>query len=163
VSHLHRFHDEAVRVAAVQASPEYLDKAATVEKACRLVREAADEGAALVAFPETYVPGYPYWNWVNAPIDGYDWYERYRRESVDVPGPEVERLRSVADETDDDSVTWADAPDGGSGTVHLGDKIRLGGSVDGRFALQAGRLTLIWHDSQTGETTVIATYPIEAE
>jgi len=100
VSHLHRFHDEAVRVAAVQASPEYLDKAATVEKACRLVREAADEGAALVAFPETYVPGYPYWNWVNAPIDGYDWYERYRRESVDVPGPEVERLRSVADETD---------------------------------------------------------------
>lgn len=87
-------------VAAVQASPVYLDREATLEKACRLLREAAGEGADVVGFPETFIPGYPYWNWVNAPIDGYDWYKRYRRESVDVPGPVVDRLCSVADETD---------------------------------------------------------------
>jgi aliphatic nitrilase len=100
VSHTHEFDDESVRVAAVQASPVYLDREATTDKVCRLVREAADEGADLVGFPETFVPGYPYWNWVNAPIDGYDWYERYRRQAVDVPGPTVERVRGVADETD---------------------------------------------------------------
>jgi aliphatic nitrilase len=96
---VNRYPDEPFRVAAVQASPEYMDREATVEKTCRLVREAADEGAALVGFPETFIPGYPYWNWINAPIDGYDWYKRYRREAVDVPGPAVDQLASVADET----------------------------------------------------------------
>jgi nitrilase len=100
MANAHGFADEEFRVAAVQASPEYMDKQATVEKTCRLVREAADEGADLVGFPETFIPGYPYWNWVNAPIDGYDWYKRYRRECVDVPGPEVDQLTSVARETD---------------------------------------------------------------
>lgn len=100
MANVNQFDDQEFRVAAVQASPEYLDKGATVDKACRLVREAADNGANLVGFPETFIPGYPYWNWVNAPIDGYDWYKRYRRESVDVPGPEVDQLCSVADETD---------------------------------------------------------------
>ncbi|MEF8782007.1 MAG: carbon-nitrogen hydrolase family protein [Haloarculaceae archaeon] len=99
MAHVHQYPEESFRVAAVQASPEYLDRKATTEKACRLVREAAGEGADIIGFPETFIPGYPYWNWVNAPIDGYDWYKRYRRESVDVPGPEVDQLRSVADET----------------------------------------------------------------
>jgi nitrilase len=99
MAHVHQYPEESFRVAAVQASPEYMDRKATTEKACRLVREAAGEGADIIGFPETFIPGYPYWNWVNAPIDGYDWYKRYRRESVDVPGPEVDQLRSVADET----------------------------------------------------------------
>jgi aliphatic nitrilase len=97
--HVHQYPETEFRVAAVQASPEYMDREATTEKACRLVREAADGGADIVGLPETFIPGYPYWNWVNAPIDGYDWYKRYRRESVDVPGPEVDQLKSVADET----------------------------------------------------------------
>ena len=88
----------SVTLAAVQASPVYLDTDACVEKTCDLIREAAANGADLVAFPETFVPGYPYWNWVNAPIDGYDWYKRYRKAAVDVPGPEVDRLRAVAAE-----------------------------------------------------------------
>jgi predicted amidohydrolase len=98
--HVHQYPETDFCVAAVQAAPEYMDKKATTEKACRLVREAADGGADVVGFPETFIPGYPYWNWVNAPIDGYDWYKRYRRESVDVPGPVVDQLKSVADETD---------------------------------------------------------------
>lgn len=87
-------------VAAVQASPVYLDREETVEKATRLIRKAADNGAAVVGFPETFIPGYPYWNWVNAPIDGYDWYKKYRRQAVDVPGPVVDRLCSAAANTE---------------------------------------------------------------
>jgi nitrilase len=96
----HTYAEEEFTVAAVQASPEYLDREGTVDKACRLIREAADSGARVVGFPETFIPGYPYWNWVNAPIDGYDWYRRFRRQAVDVPGPTTDRLGTVADEED---------------------------------------------------------------
>ncbi|WP_342760108.1 nitrilase-related carbon-nitrogen hydrolase, partial [Providencia rettgeri] len=57
------------KAAAVQAAPVFLDTDATVDKVCRLIEEAADNGAKLVAFPEVFVSGYPYWSWVMNPID----------------------------------------------------------------------------------------------
>ena len=54
---------EKVKVAAVQAAPVFLDREATIGKACVLVEQAADEGAGLVVFPEAFVPGYPEWVW----------------------------------------------------------------------------------------------------
>jgi nitrilase len=86
------------RAAAVQASPVYLDAEATTQKACGLIREAASHGASLVAFPEVFVPGYPYWNWIMTPLEGSAWFERLVRSSVIVPGPEVSALCQAAKE-----------------------------------------------------------------
>lgn len=52
---------EQVKVAVVQASSEFMDKKACLEKACDLIIEAGKEGAELVVFPETWIPTYPYW------------------------------------------------------------------------------------------------------
>ncbi|MEE9291457.1 MAG: nitrilase-related carbon-nitrogen hydrolase, partial [Acidobacteriota bacterium] len=50
-----------VRVAAIQAAPVFMDRDRTVEKAVGLIGDAATKGARLVAFGETFVPGYPAW------------------------------------------------------------------------------------------------------
>lgn len=84
------------RAATVQAAPVYLDTDATVSKACDLIAEASRNGARLVAFPEVFVPGYPYWNWIMTPLDGSSWFERLVGASVLVDGPEVDRIQAAA-------------------------------------------------------------------
>jgi len=50
---------EKVKVAVAQAAPVFMDKEGTIEKACNLIKEAGKNGAELIVFPETFVPGYP--------------------------------------------------------------------------------------------------------
>ncbi len=86
--------------AAVQATPVFLDLEATLEKACRLIAEAATLGARLIAFPEAFVAGYPYWLWGDRPgvVPGLEQqaFAALWREAVDVPGPATERLGAAA-------------------------------------------------------------------
>lgn len=52
-----------IKIAAVQASPIFLDREATLDRVCARIAEAAAGGAKLVVFPESFVPGYPDWVW----------------------------------------------------------------------------------------------------
>jgi len=51
------------KVAVIQAAPVLMDRDATIDKACELIFEAGQNGARLVAFPESFIPGYPDWVW----------------------------------------------------------------------------------------------------
>jgi nitrilase len=83
-----------VRVAAVQATPVVLDATATIDKAVRLLRGAADNGARLVVFPETFVALYPSYVWAHAASGSAldELWGRLWEASVDVPGPLTDRL-----------------------------------------------------------------------
>lgn len=56
--------EKVFKVAAAQVTPVYLNKQKTVEKACAIIEEAAQNGAKLVVFPEAFIPGYPDWVWL---------------------------------------------------------------------------------------------------
>ena len=86
------------RAAAIQTSPVFLDPDATVAKAASLIREAARNGAELVAFPEVFVPGYPYWSWITDPVTCSPWFEKLVRASILVPGPEIDVVCDAARE-----------------------------------------------------------------
>jgi nitrilase len=87
-----------LRVAAIQAAPVFLDLDATLDKAERLIAEAAGEGARLIAFPETWVPGYPFFAWLDSPAWGMQYIQRYHDNSLVVGSPEFERITCAARE-----------------------------------------------------------------
>jgi aliphatic nitrilase len=84
------------KVAAVQAAPEFLDVEKALVKAIRLIEEAASNGASLIAFPEVWIPGYPWWIWVDSPAWGMQFVRRYFENSVEVGDKHFERIREAA-------------------------------------------------------------------
>jgi nitrilase len=80
-----------------------LDAEATVEKAVRLIGEAAGQGARLIVLPEAFVPVYPgnSWGKYAASFGGFDeLWERLWANAVDVGGPLVGRLVDACREHD---------------------------------------------------------------
>src|SRR5687767_9593403 len=90
-----------VCVAVVQSEPaQSLEEG--LQRTEALVREAAKSGAVLVAFPETWLPGYPAWLdvcrdvalWDHEPVKAT--FARYAAQCVDVAGDSGRFLREVA-------------------------------------------------------------------
>ncbi|CDG40460.1 carbon-nitrogen hydrolase family protein [Asaia bogorensis] len=88
------------KVAVVQAAPVFLDLDATIDKTIALIKEAAASGAALIAFPETFIPGYPWHIWLDSPAwsIGKGFTSRYFDNSLAYDSPEADRLRKAVRE-----------------------------------------------------------------
>jgi predicted amidohydrolase len=90
----------------VQAAPAFLDLAGSLALRDTWARRAAADGARIIAFPETWLPGYPAWLdccrdiglWDHAPIKQV--FLRLRDNSVAVPGPATDALAALAREHD---------------------------------------------------------------
>jgi aliphatic nitrilase len=87
------------RVAAVQAEPVWLDADATVEKTIGLIEEAAAQDVALVAFPETWIPGYPLFLWLGPVAGQMPYIARYHANSPTVRGEHITAIRQAARRT----------------------------------------------------------------
>jgi len=96
---------EAVIAACIQVEPAILDRAGTLDRVAERTAEAAAAGAGLVVFPETFVPAYPSSVWAKA-LAGWgdpgaeDAFALLHRESLEVPGPDADRLGGLAREHD---------------------------------------------------------------
>ncbi len=84
------------KAAACHAASVFLDTERTVDKACDLIREAARNGAQLVALPESFIPGFPVWAALQAPIDGHDLFKSLAIQALKIDGPEIATLRAAA-------------------------------------------------------------------
>lgn len=84
------------KVAAMHVSPVFMDTSKTIDKVCALIREAASNGARVVAFPETFVPAFPIWSALRAPIHNHEFFRRLAAQAVRVPGPEVAQVAAAA-------------------------------------------------------------------
>ena len=84
------------KAATVQTSPVFLNIEKTVDKAISFIQEASSNGAQLIAFPEVFIAGYPYWNWIMTPIQGSKWYEQLYKNSVTISDPAIIRILKAA-------------------------------------------------------------------
>jgi predicted amidohydrolase len=84
------------KVAACHVASVFLDSAATIDKAITTIAKAARNGALLVAFPESFVPGFPLWAALRAPILNHDYFRRLAREALRVDGLEIRVIGEAA-------------------------------------------------------------------
>jgi len=92
-----------ITVACVQVEPAIFDRAATIDRVAERTAEAVAEGASLVVFPETFIPAYPSSAWAKAFAGWGDprakaAFALLHRESLAVPGPDSDRLGTIAQE-----------------------------------------------------------------
>ena len=89
-----------VKAAAVQLSPALYSREGTVEKVVRKVHELGQQGAQFATFPETVIPFYPYFSFVQSPLQNIVGPEHRKLldQAVTVPSPATEAIGEAARE-----------------------------------------------------------------
>ncbi|MGE4352738.1 MAG: carbon-nitrogen hydrolase family protein [Oscillospiraceae bacterium] len=84
------------KIAAVQAAPVFLDRDETIKKVRRLTKEAKNNGADLVVFPESFIPTFPVWCQILNPMDQHAFFTRLYQNAVMIPSPAFNELQKIA-------------------------------------------------------------------
>jgi nitrilase len=88
--------DKTFKAAVVQAEPVWHDLDGGVAKTIALATEAARAGADLIAFPETWIPGYPWWLWLDSVAWQSQFVVDYAQNSLELDSPQFELLKATA-------------------------------------------------------------------
>jgi aliphatic nitrilase len=106
--------EKTMRAAAIQLSPVLLDRDGTTEKVIKTIEKCGQEGIRLAVFPETVIPSYPYFAWVNPPATIADLQVELFNQAVDIPGPVTEAVGSAAKRSETVVVLGVNERDGSS-------------------------------------------------
>ena len=130
-----------VRAAAVQISPVLFSRESTTEKVLEAIDKAAQMGAELVVFPETFIPYYPYFSFVQSPVSMGKEHLRLYEEAVEVPSPVTEAVSQAARSHQIVVVLGVNERDGGSlyNTQLIFD-------ADGTLLLKRRKITPTYHE-----------------
>ncbi|CZR65947.1 probable cyanide hydratase [Phialocephala subalpina] len=91
IAHLRKY-----KAAAVSAEPGWFDLQKSVEKTIHWINEAGKADCKLIAFPELWIPGYPYWMWKVNYQESLPLLKKYRENSLESNSPEINRIREAA-------------------------------------------------------------------
>ncbi len=131
----------SIRAAAVQLSPVLGSRKGTTEKICTAIADAANKGAELVVFPETVIPHYPYFSFVQAPAAmGADHMALYE-EAVTVPSETTEALSKAARQSG--CVVAVGVNERDHGTLY---NAQLLFDADGRLVQSRRKITPTFHE-----------------
>ncbi|HTZ01056.1 MAG TPA: Nit6803 family nitrilase [Xanthobacteraceae bacterium] len=130
-----------VRAAAVQIAPDLERSGGTVTKVLAALDEAAGKGARLVVFPETFIPWYPYFSFVHAPVLTGAEHVRLYEHAVVVPGPVTAAVAEAAKRLHVVVVLGVNERDHGS--LY---NTQLVFDADGRIALKRRKITPTFHE-----------------
>lgn len=152
-----------LHAAVVQAAPILFDRDATTDKACQLIAEAAAHGAQLIVFPEAFIPCYPRGFSFGMVVgsrtsSGRELWERYWRNSVEIPSPTVTQLGEAARAANAYVVMGIMERDGGTlycTLLYFGPDGTLLGKH--RKLKPTGSERLIWGEGDASTLTVLDT------
>jgi nitrilase len=139
-------------VAVAQVAPLFLDRSATLEKACELIVDAGQAGARLIVFPAAFIPGYPAWIWSIPPGEQpllNELYAQLLANAVSIPGDTTDRLCRIAQRARINVVmgmSELDTQAGGTTCYNTLLYINAQGQIVGkhRSLLLAGAERLVW-------------------
>jgi nitrilase len=89
-------YERTVRAAAAQISPVLFSRSGTLEKVLATLEQAAQQGVQLIVFPETLVPYYPYFSFVQPPVLMGKAHMQLYAEAVVVPSPTTDAVAEAA-------------------------------------------------------------------
>jgi len=134
-------YSKTIRAAAVQLSPVLHSREGTTEKVLEAIAQAAKEGVQLAVFPETFIPYYPYFSFVQPPVLMGAEHMRLYEEAVTVPGPVVDAVSRAARSYAMVVVLGVNERDGGSlyNTQLIFD-------ADGSLLMKRRKITPTYHE-----------------
>ncbi|MEM8832752.1 MAG: Nit6803 family nitrilase [Cyanobacteria bacterium P01_G01_bin.19] len=130
-----------VKAAAVQISPVLYSREGTTEKVLQAIADAAKEGVQLIVFPETFVPYYPYFSFIQPPVLMGKEHMKLYEEAVTVPSPVTDAVSKAAKASEMVVVLGVNEREGGSlyNTQLIFD-------ADGTLLLKRRKITPTYHE-----------------
>lgn len=126
-----------IKVACVQAAPVFMDLQGTVNKTIQLIEEAAQNGAQLIAFPETWIPGYPWFLWLDTPMANVPKVYQYHQNSLELDSDTAKSIQEAAKKNNIFVVLGFSERDHGSLYISQWTINNLGETVSTRRKLKA--------------------------